>query len=94
LTAVGGAGLEGFADPLSLAYGFGSAVHAIDQAQNRTAPEDYGKPEYRRVFKRDLGSAVRIGLKRFLPGYLQASALSGAVRAAFELYRNPSCGGQ
>lgn len=89
LKAVGSAGLEGFIDPLSIAYGLGSAV--ID-ARNRTGKEDYGNPENRRTFKRSAGSSLRIGLRRFIPGYLQASIISGGVRGVIELVRNPSCG--
>lgn len=88
-TAVALAGAEGFVDPLSFAYGYGSAVY---EARNRIGAEDYGKREYRFSFKRSVGSAMRIGWKRFIPGYIQASLVVGGVKAGFELYRNPACG--
>jgi len=87
--ALGKAGLEGFLDPLAFAYGFGTATY---EARNRVGAEDYGNPENRWVFKRSVGSAVRLGLKRFIPGYLQASIIGGGVNAVFELVRNPACG--
>jgi uncharacterized protein RhaS with RHS repeats len=80
---------EGFADPLSVAYG---AAKSTIEARDRTSPEDYGKPENRRVFKRSWGQSIRLGARRFIPGYLQASVVVGGVKAAFEIYRNPACG--
>ncbi len=89
LLAVVAEAAEGFIDPLAILYGYGSAVH---EARNRIAPEDYGKPENRYTFKRSIGQAAKLGLRRFIPGYLQASIIGGGVRATFEVFRNPACG--
>ena len=85
---VGAAGLKGFIDPFSFAYGSGSA---IIEARNMVSSKDYGQPSNRFSFPRPMGQALRLGLKRFIPGYLQASAVSGGLHAIFELATNPKC---
>lgn len=88
LVAVGKSALKGFVDPVSFVAGYGKSVY---EAQNRIGPEDYGKPEYRGTFKRDVGSALRIGLRRFIPGYVQASLIVGGVKAVTTFVTDPSC---
>jgi RHS repeat-associated protein len=89
LSAVGGAGFEGFIDPISITFGVGKSVW---QARERIGDRDYGKRLDGSRFPRTLGHATQLGLRRFIPGYFQASLIVGGVRATFEVFSNPLCG--
>lgn len=89
LSAVGGAGLAGFIDPISVAAGAGKSIY---EARERIGEGDYGRRRDDIRFPRTWGHAARLGLRRFIPGYLQASVIVGGVKASFELFSNPSCG--
>lgn len=87
--AAGKALLEGFLDPTAFVAGYGKATY---ESRNRIAEQDYGNPENRGTFKRSWGSALRLGWKRFIPGYAQAGAIVGTLNALRVLATNPKCG--
>ncbi|WP_431470281.1 RHS repeat-associated core domain-containing protein [Sphingosinithalassobacter sp. LHW66-3] len=89
LLAVGGAGLEGFTDPISIVAGAGKSIF---EARERIGEGDYGRRLDGSRFPRTWGHAARLGLRRFIPGYFQASVIVGGVKATFELFSNPACG--
>ena len=87
--AVATAGLEGFIDPISVIAGAGKSIF---EARERIGEGDYGRSRDGR-FPRDWGHAAKLGFRRFLPGYLQASIITGGVKATFEFVSNPACQG-
>jgi len=68
LMAVGRSGLEAFIDPLSIAAGAGKSIY---KARERIGDGDYGRRRDGTRFPRDWRHAARLGLRRFVPGYLQ-----------------------
>jgi hypothetical protein len=88
--------VDGAVDPEGAALALGvSAWHAA----NRTAAEDHrplsneerAQSRNRGTLKRSLGSALRIGAKRVIPGYLAISAVVGVVNAAVTTINDPNC---
>ncbi|MEM6538893.1 MAG: RHS repeat-associated core domain-containing protein [Pseudomonadota bacterium] len=88
--------LDGAINPETAALALGvSAWHAM----NRTAPQDArilsneerAQPRNQGTLRRDVRSAIRIGAKRAIPGYLAVSGAVGLINAGVAVFNDPNC---
>ena len=86
----------GIIDPTNVAASLAGGVLGFgietNKAMNRIGDADYGEKRYQFSFKRSLGSAARLGWKRFIPGYFQTTIALASINAIVNVARNPKCG--
>jgi RHS repeat-associated protein len=88
--------VDGFFDPEGAVLAIGGAAW---HAANRTAREDYrplsneerAQPRNSGTLRRSYGSALRIGAKRAIPGYLAISTVVGTVKGVIAASNDPNC---
>lgn len=88
LKAVGAAAADGFIDPLAAVAGIGKGMY---EARERIGKGDYGPRRDGARFPRTWGSAARIALRRFIPGYVQTGLIVGTVKGTMEFISNKKC---
>ncbi len=96
LMNVGKSFLSGAVDPVGTTLALGVATW---EASNRTAAEDYrpltseerAQPRNSGLLRRSIGSAIRLGVRRVIPGYLAASVAVGVVNGAVAAVQDPNC---